>query len=97
MLDSTTGIRKLQALSNRVWIYPNPFSNSALISFSGLARSGDYTFALYDILGQKVRRIENINTQQIEIKRGNLPNGLYIYKVTGKTNNIIGAGKLVIE
>jgi hypothetical protein len=67
-------------------LFPSPFTSNATFSF--IYHSGEkYTLDICDLNGRVMRRIENITTSQIELERGNLPAGLYYYKLFGDGNS----------
>jgi hypothetical protein len=78
-------------------IYPNPFRTSAIIKVKSKFEIADGELIIYNLLGIQVKRIKHINTNQIEIKRDNLPAGIYFYKFIDKNNNIFGTGKFVVK
>ena len=78
-------------------IYPNPFRTSAIIKVNSKFEIADGELIIYNLLGIEVKRIKHINTNRIEIKRDNLPAGIYFYKFIDKNNNIFGTGKLVVK
>jgi hypothetical protein len=90
-LDDTTGLGGPAITSGQdpatdtkgLHIYPNPFSKSAIINLPFNAGKG-YTLDLYDMLGNKVRRIENIADQQVLLKKGELTPGLYVLELNTK-------------
>ncbi|MBK6484946.1 MAG: T9SS type A sorting domain-containing protein [Chitinophagaceae bacterium] len=79
-------------------VYPNPFSNSATISFS-LPEASNVTIALYDIAGRKLQTILDQNlaagNQEIVFQRGQLSSGLYLLQV--KLGDTMEVRKLVVE
>ncbi|HEY4800756.1 MAG TPA: T9SS type A sorting domain-containing protein [Bacteroidia bacterium] len=78
-------------------VFPNPFSNLALISFNNNSGS-TFDFSLFDILGNRVMRKETIVSSPITVNRNNLPAGIYEYRIRDNSSGkIVGAGKLMIE
>lgn len=78
-------------------VYPNPFSNTAIISLSNY-NGNICDFVLYDILGNEVMKKENISSNNILIDRSNLPSGIYNYRITQhSTSSIIVTGKLAVK
>ncbi|MFV1979601.1 MAG: PQQ-binding-like beta-propeller repeat protein [Rhodothermia bacterium] len=69
--------------------YPDPFSVSTTIQYV-LPGSGHVSIELFDVRGRKIRtfvdRIQQAGLQSVTVERGNLPSGLYLYRV------ITGAG-----
>ncbi|MBI4647400.1 MAG: T9SS type A sorting domain-containing protein [Bacteroidia bacterium] len=80
-----------------ITVYPNPFSTSAILDISNLDKIKNYElrFSIYDLLGNEGFQ-SVIHNPPFEINRGNLPNGMYFYKISGG-QGIIGTGKLVIQ
>lgn len=78
-------------------IYPNPFSNSATLQIMNpeLFQSQNLTFEMYDVLGRKAEQFVIISPLS-EIKRNNLPDGIYFYRIKNK-NEITVTGKLIIS
>ncbi len=77
-------------------IYPNPFSESATIEIK------DYSFGMkglkiiiYDLVGKEVFKSE-IRNPKSEIKRGNLPAGIFFYKIL-TPEGIIQTGKVIVQ
>ncbi|MCH7535153.1 MAG: T9SS type A sorting domain-containing protein [Bacteroidetes bacterium] len=88
-----SGITKVRNGRDQVAIYPNPFCETA--TFTTTLQS-DLSFSLYDLLGREVIHIEKRNSNTLQIERGKLPRGIYIYRLGG-SERVIGAGKLVIQ
>ena len=72
-------------------IYPNPSSNSMVISFN---ETGDKTIVLMDIAGRVIRN-ENTSATSFILERNELKAGTYIVKVN--INDSISASKVVFE
>ena len=84
-------------LEDEVKIYPNPISFSSILYLSDrLLKEKKLTFTLYNLLGQEVKRMENINTSQTKFHRPGLESGIYIYKVMSD-DSIITFGKVVFQ
>ncbi len=64
--------------------FPNPFNPSTTIKFS-LAESGMVEMEVYNTLGERVTRLINQEMDKgnhtIEFNAGNLPSGIYFYKL----------------
>ncbi len=75
-------------------IYPNPFNSTTTFEIKGMNQP--LTFELYNIIGKQVRTISDITGKKFIISRENLPNGIYIYKISSK-DKLICAGKLVVN
>ena len=95
VLPVTTGI-ETKASNSEVNVYPNPFSDNATFVIGGDAVKDSYSFELMNILGKKVKMINNISDRQFEISRNGLPAGIYFYKIYHAAG-VIGTGKLIIK
>lgn len=84
----------LVAKDFKCMVYPNPFSNSTTIEIQD-TQPTTYDFTLYDLLGREVFKSKIIN-QKLQIRKDNLPEGMYFYKVTGN-NKILATGKIIIQ
>ncbi len=64
--------------------YPNPFNPSTVISYQ-LSETAYVNLVIYNSLGQKVKELVNGHQGKglytVEFNAGNLPSGLYIYKL----------------
>ena len=75
-------------------IYPNPFSQEAVIEWEG-NNIDDKIFELYDLQGRQLRK-EEFTDNRLNFKRNQLQNGLYFFKITDK-NGILTQGKMVVD
>ena len=88
----TLNANSVSEISN-VRIYPNPFSEKATVEVSILE---EWSWTMYNSLGQVVQRIDNISDRSITIPRGNLDAGIYFYEV--KTSNaLVKTGKVILD
>ncbi len=64
--------------------YPNPFNPSTVIAFA-LPRSGHVELVVYDVTGRAVARLVDATLgagrHRIEFEAGNLPSGVYVYRM----------------
>ncbi|MGQ0829222.1 MAG: T9SS type A sorting domain-containing protein [Bacteroidota bacterium] len=98
-VDSVTcsvGIQEKENIPNFIKNYPNPFSDNTTFIIQSDKIKENYTFELLDVLGKQVRSIKEINSNEFQISRNSLPNGIYFYKVYN-AENIVGVGKLIIK
>jgi len=76
---------------------PNPFNATTAISYN-LSRSTDIKIEIYDLLGRKIETIDNgfqsSGYYQITWDAGDLPSGVYFYKV--QAGNFIEAKKMML-
>ncbi len=77
--------------------YPNPFNPTTTINVS-IAKTGNYSLQVYNILGQLVTTLfnEEMNpgNYKITFSAGNFASGIYIYRLQG--NNINISKKMVL-
>lgn len=88
----STGIHESTS-SNTVSIFPNPFSNSTTLQFSGNLNNA--TLTIFNVFGKIVKQTMNISGQTFNLTRDNLPSGLYAIQLT-EGGNVITNRKLVI-
>ena len=91
--EISVGIEDVANTDANFTIYPNPFTSSATIKIN--AEMQNVELRIFNVPGQEVFR-SAIKNKQYEIQRGNLPAGIYIYKVFAG-EKMIGTGKLVAE
>jgi uncharacterized repeat protein (TIGR01451 family) len=77
-------------------VYPNPFSESTTFVIQTDKLNETYSFELTDVLGKKVRSVNNISDKQFTVSRNGLQNGIYFYNITN-SEGIVGIGKLIIK
>lgn len=80
--------------NTEIKISPSPFSDYTTLSLSKPLFNASLIF--YDILGNEVKRMENLNGKEIMISRNGMRNGMYFFRVVDG-NTIAGQGKLIIE
>jgi len=76
-------------------IYPNPFLTSMTIMINDASLIKEIKFRMYNILGEEVMNTI-ISKQLTTLKTGNLPSGIYFYKLSDN-NRTIQIGRLVSE
>ncbi|MDB5281755.1 MAG: hypothetical protein JWO06_830 [Bacteroidota bacterium] len=74
--------------------YPNPFTQTTNILVGTVNEKFD--FQLFDVCGRLMREITDLDTEQFQVSRDNLPAGVYPYVISAG-NKRLGYGKLVIE
>ncbi len=97
MPDSVIIGLKYPALTekNKIFIYPNPFSASAVLSLPDENFTGNTCLDIYDACGKKVEEQPldfsvNGNYCQAIIERKNLPPGTYLYRINDRKNPVAG-------
>lgn len=88
------GISDINIKGNTVNVYPNPFSTKTTLHSENPLKSAILT--VYNIYGQAVKTIENINGQSLTIYRDYLQKGMYFLQLT-QENKIIATEKLIIS
>jgi len=81
----STGTAESQ--SQKISIYPNPFTKSTLISITNI--KSNYNLTLYDVTGQKVLEQEDLNKNTYELERGTLSKGIYFLEIKTKESKSI--------
>lgn len=80
-----------------VFVYPNPFSEFAMLKFSN-PDNKSYDVIIYDVFGKPVVKKINNTSDIFIISRENLPGGIYFIRIsTTGTNKIISSAKLIIR
>ena len=93
-ITTTTAIRK-QVTTNETKVYPNPFINSATLSFYNPG-SESHTLILFNVQGGTVRKIIHITSDTFTIERENLKSGLYFFQLTND-KGFRHTGKLTLK
>ncbi len=92
--ETSIGNSALNHGAVKVNAFPNPFADVTLIVVSGL--NADFDFTLYDIAGRVQREISSVKSGRLELKREELPPGIYFYKIFSEGKYFTG-GKLGIQ
>ena len=101
---NTTGIIGIDPLVNTIPAeyslsqnYPNPFNPSTVINYQ-ITQSGNVKLEVFDILGRKVSTLVNesqiAGNHSVTWNAGNLPGGLYIYKI--ETGSFVSSRKMIL-
>lgn len=94
--DITGTNDKLLNLNNKVTVYPNPFTTSAILKISDNIQINSAELSIYNTHGREVCKITNITNNEVELNRKGLNSGLYFYSLSEK-NNIIKTGKFIVK
>ena len=75
---------------------PNPFNSETTVTIQNTnGKIQNSKLILYDVYGREVINLP-ISSSTIKLERGNLPSGIYFYKIMG--DNISGvSGKIIVE
>ncbi|MCP4439156.1 MAG: T9SS type A sorting domain-containing protein [Aureispira sp.] len=85
---------KLDENQVQVRAYPNPFSEQTTIEVLG-NNYQELQLNVYDITG-KVALERHSTGNKIQLQRGNLPQGVYIYRLEGD-GSLLNTGKLIVR
>jgi len=91
---ATMGIQSFNGVDPVVAIYPNPFSTS--ISINNISQIDNAKIKIYNVLGAEVMNAIIIN-QLTTIETGNLPAGVYYYKIISDIGKIMQSGKIISQ
>lgn len=75
--------------------YPNPFKTKAKLQLEN-PKSDNYTLTIFNSLGQPVRKISNIVTDNIVIEKQDLSSGLFLFQLRSD-KKIDATGKFIID
>ena len=76
-------------------LVPNPATNNVQVQLKNSSEKIN-TIAIYDVIGKKIKSIENVNSNQIEIQTSELARGIYMIEVMNDAN-LKEIKKLVIK
>ena len=76
--------------------YPNPFKSSLTIKIDNYETLSNATLTIYDLLGNRVYEMTELNQNEILIERKNLSSGIYLYFIKEKEITI-SKGKIIAE
>ncbi|MDP1745575.1 MAG: ice-binding family protein [Bacteroidota bacterium] len=89
-----TGILNNEIENDAVSVYPNPFTNLVNIKLNEFQIS-NCEFRIYNVLGAEVM-FTTVVKQVTTIETGNLPSGIYFYRVNAN-NKTIQTGKIIAQ
>ena len=89
------GIQGISSTNGQITVYPNPNNGQFTIESS---ISGVSVVEIYNILGEKVFT-KNLSTTKgtNQINVSNQPNGVYLYRVTSESGDLLGQGKITLQ
>jgi len=92
---SNLNIKQKYKISNKVNFYPNPFSQTAKLEFEN-KNNETYQLQITDITG-KLLQTQQSNRNIMIIEKGNMPSGMYFYKLQNALTKESYNGKFVVE
>lgn len=81
--------------NNQIKIFPHPLEVSSTIKFNNLS-SESMTLNIYNLSGKKVKTVSNITTNQFEVRKNDLSEGVYLLKIQDSKGNY-QTGKLLVK
>jgi hypothetical protein len=79
----------------QVKVYPNPFTQNATIEVEGKDYN-ELQLTIYDVSGRVVAQKQAYTNNKVELSRGNLQPGVYLYQLLGD-DALISTGKIVVQ
>jgi hypothetical protein len=74
---------------------PNPFNYSTTLTFNNLDNE-KYTLTIFNSQGKQVRSQAGMTSDKAIIERGNLPQGIYFFRIFSKEGFFAG-DKFIID
>jgi len=81
--------------SDAVTLYPNPVNRSTTIMIKDASLLNNYELRIYNIRGTEVMST-TITNESTTLEIGNLPSGVYFYKMNGR-NKTVKSGKMILQ
>lgn len=79
-----------------ITVFPNPFSDFAIMKISEGISHSNYTIKIHDLPGKCIIHRENLHSNTFIIQSKDLSKGIYFYSVSSDGKEI-GRGKLIVE
>ena len=76
-------------------VFPNPFIESTTFEVKGLQKVGELELQVYDLQGRLIQQ-NRFTSNRFEYYRGQLPRGMYIYRMLSG-GQLISTGKIVVR
>jgi hypothetical protein len=83
------------ANNEAVTIYPNPCSRYTNVKINDISNVGNCELDMYNVLGEKVMYVK-LTEQVTTLNMGNLPSGIYMYKIISN-DILLQTGKLAAQ
>jgi hypothetical protein len=87
----------VQEMPARCRIYPNPFGSWATLRIEGVAEVSNFSISMYNLYGQEVRRMGNINSTRTILSAEGLTPGLYVYQLSDSDGKLVFTGKFIVN
>ncbi len=79
-----------------VHISPNPAITELQFDLSKIEQVNQVQIEIYDLLGKKVKQINQVQQLQTNVSVTDLSNGVYVYRIISQ-QNLLSSGKIFIE
>jgi len=95
-VDDASLVGIMEYNKNRIVIkgFPNPAKDEFSIELENNVTM--VTLSVFDVTGSEISR-HQYNSKTIRVNTSDLPNGIYLYKLLGKENELLGNGKMVVN
>lgn len=79
---------------NEIKVFPNPATQQAVFTVPSTVQ--EFDFILFNMLGQQVRNINGLRSNELVVDRNQLESGIYIYQIKDKEGNV-KTGKVIFR
>jgi hypothetical protein len=81
----------------RCQVMPNPFRHSAVIRVKSEQVMEQASIRVYNMFGQEVMQLQQINSNYIPLFSDNLLPGIYVYRLADKKGSVLFTGKFMVD
>ena len=92
---TNVGIIENSMYGQSVKITPNPVTDISILKFEN-EQFKNFTLEIYNITGIKIKIIQNIKKNKVELNRNEFKKGIYLYRLYNTELNIY-TGKFIVE
>ncbi|BDS13654.1 leucine-rich repeat domain-containing protein [Aureispira anguillae] len=92
---STVSIDRIYEEAIKVTVFPNPFEQSTTLKIEGKEYQ-ELELMVFDVTGRQVAVHRNWYNNQIQLSRGSLQAGVYIYQLRGDSV-LLNTGKIIVK
>ncbi len=89
-----TGINETKSENNKITLSPNPFTSQTTLSFG--EQQTNTTVLITNLLGEEIKTIPHVHTQQLVIDKGEMKAGIYFVQTIDDAKRICNK-KMVVE
>ncbi len=96
--DLSLGINELPATYSGILLFPNPSNGLFQLGIRNSQLGINGTVEVYNMLGEKIYSKQwTMNNGQLTIDLSSQSAGIYLYRVTSTSGELVGEGKLIIQ